>query len=115
MVKLSMGTATQSRKIVNSNCILYDWCSGLVLRPLRSACFESLGTIEEYHASIDAALISVRQAASNCDLKPKTLYNWIESGKLRQEHGLRPWGKRWRIEWPVLKACIDRGEFASCS
>jgi hypothetical protein len=60
-------------------------------------------------------LVSVATAAAKCGFKPKTLYNWIESDKLRQEHGLRQFGKRWLIIWAVFKACFDRGEFASCS
>jgi hypothetical protein len=53
--------------------------------------------------------------ATNLGFKAKTFYNWIETGKLREEHGVRSFGRRKRIEWTVLKACFDRGEFASCS
>src|ERR1700722_5155826 len=99
-----MVNLNHSTRIVNSDCLLVDACAGIVLRPLATARFEYVCDVDKLGALADReTLISVRAAASNCGYKPKTLYNWIESGKLRNEHGLRPWGKRWRIDWAVFK------------
>lgn len=111
-----MSTSTQFPKTVNSNCLLVDYCAEIVLRPLLNARFELVCDPDKFQAMAkEPVLIPVRATASNCGFKPKTLYNWIESGKLRDEHGLQRWGRRWRIEWVVFKACFDRGDFASCS
>jgi hypothetical protein len=59
--------------------------------------------------------VSVAEAARRCNLKPKTLYNWIEKGCLGQEHGVRNICGTYRIDWPLFKAWIDRGELASCT
>jgi hypothetical protein len=58
---------------------------------------------------------TVAQAARLYGFKPKTLYNWIESGKLRKEHGLLRLGRECRIELRTFKAAIDRGEVGACS
>ena len=60
-------------------------------------------------------LAKIPQAAKQCGFRPKTFYNWIESGKLTKEHGLRSFGREYRIDWRLFKACVDRGEFAPCS
>jgi hypothetical protein len=105
-----------SVRIVNSNCLLVDCCAGVVLKPLPSARFKYICDVDTIGAvANDRALVTVPTAAANLGFKAKTLYNWIESEKLRQEHGLRHFGKRWRIDWAVFKECCDRGEFGSCS
>lgn len=58
---------------------------------------------------------TVAQTADLYGFKPKTFYNWIETAKLRKEHGLLRVGRECRIELRAFKAAIDRGEFAPCS
>jgi hypothetical protein len=118
-----MVNATRSKKqepeIVNTSCpLVVDFCSGEVLEPLPSARFRRVCKIDEFDrfASGEPVVITVAETARRIDCKPKTLYNWIETGKLRNEHGLRRLGPaRWRIDWAIFKACFDRGEFAPCS
>jgi len=59
--------------------------------------------------------ITVEQAAKLCSLARKTLYSWIETRKLRAEHGLRKFGGQYRIEWNTFEAAVARGEVGSCS
>lgn len=111
-----MTRLNHSTRIVNSDCLLVDCCAGIVLRPLKSARFEYICDVDNLGVLAgEPVLISLNATAKQCGLKRKTLYNWVENGKLREEHGLRRWGKRWRVEWVVFKECFDRGEFASCS
>jgi hypothetical protein len=56
--------------------------------------------------------VTVTEAAQLCGYRAKTFYNWIETGKLRLEHGLRRFGRECRIEWKSFKVSVDRGEFA---
>lgn len=58
---------------------------------------------------------TIEQAARLCGFKAKTFYNWIAEEKLRAEHGLRRFGREYRIDWKMFKAAVDRGEVASCS
>jgi hypothetical protein len=57
---------------------------------------------------------TVKQAALLCGFRPKTFYNWIAKGQLREEHGLRRMGRDYRFDFRILKAAIDRGEVPSC-
>jgi hypothetical protein len=112
-------TSNKSRSIVNTDCpFVYEFCTGRVLKPLASARFEFVGNISDFEPEAEE-LISVAEAAKRIGLKPKTLYCWIESARLRPEHGLRHFGSRKLIDWAIFKACLDRGEFAgsdpSCS
>jgi excisionase family DNA binding protein len=59
--------------------------------------------------------VSVEQAAKLCGFARKTLYVWIETGKLRSGHGLRKFGGQYRIEWKTFEAAVARGEVGSCS
>jgi len=59
--------------------------------------------------------ISVADAARLLSCPRKTVYNMIEGKRLRREHGLRPWGKRWKLHRPTFQACVDRGDFSLCS
>ena len=103
-------TSIRSPQIVNSNCILYDYCAGLVLTSAPGTSLKVLGPIRDYLPDI---LLSVHEVARRCSLAEKTIYNWIETGKLRHEHGLRMIGKKTRrIDWMVFKACIDQDAFA---
>jgi len=112
-----MGSSNHSPKIVNTSCpYVVDYCGGLVLRPPPGTRFEVVCSVDDFRAeSEEAFMTTVSKTAQRCGFRPKTLYNWIETGKLREQHGLRRWGKRWRIEWRIFKASFDRGEFASCS
>jgi hypothetical protein len=109
----AMHTSNHKKQLVKSSCqLLIDPCAGAYLRPLPDAQFEFVANIVDVEREIRENLISVAEAARRIGLKPKTLYCRIECGRLGKEHGLRPWGKRYRIEWPVFKACLDRGDFA---
>lgn len=109
-------SSIRSPRLVNSNCILIDYCAGLVLQSAPDARFKVLGNVDQFMSDI---LLSVREVARKCSLAEKTIYCWIETGRLKHEHGLRTFGKRHRIDWAIFKACVDRGEFAgsdpSCS
>jgi excisionase family DNA binding protein len=52
------------------------------------------------------------QCAAQLQLSRWTIYHWIGDGKLAESHGLRRIGRRWLIEWSVLKAAIDRGDLS---
>src|SRR5271156_3571991 len=115
-----MSSSNHQKQIVKSVCsLLIDPCAGAYLRPLPDARFEFVGDIvvgtkaDLLNSQVRENLITVAEAARRIGLKPKTLYCRIECEKLQKEHGLRPWGKRYRIEWPVFKACLDRGDFAA--
>jgi excisionase family DNA binding protein len=106
----SMGNATatsnKSRSIVNTNCpYVVEFCTGRILKPLASARFEVVGNIATFDREAEENLISVAEAASRLRLKPKTLYCWIEKGRLQDRQGLRTLGTRHRIDWSVLEAC----------
>lgn len=58
---------------------------------------------------------TVEQAAKLFSFARKTLYGWIETRKLRPEHGLRKFGGQYRIEWKTFEAAVARGEVGSCS
>jgi hypothetical protein len=116
----AMHSSNHKKQLVKSSChLLIDPCAGAYLRPLRDTQFEFVGTFADLELEIRETMISVAEAARRISLRPKTLYCWIECERLRKEHGLRPCGKRYRIEWRVFKACLDRGDFAgsdaSCS
>jgi hypothetical protein len=113
----AMRSENQSRKLVNTSCsFLIDPCAGTILRPLSGSRFEFLCNIDGLaNGDSDLPLVSVAEAARRCALRPKTLYHWIETGKLRREHGLRTIGARHRIEWPVFRRCIERGDLSPCS
>jgi hypothetical protein len=121
-----MMNATRSEKqtprLVNSNCpIIWDPCSGEVLAALPGTKFKYVCKIEDFRkdylkslfGSVD--VVKVSDAARLIHCSTKTLYNWIESEKLRAEHGLRPLGKRWRIDLTVFLPAFDRGELGRCS
>jgi hypothetical protein len=114
-------SSKKSRPIVNADCpFVFAFCNGSVLKPLPGARFERVCSIEEFLAAPNGeGLLSIAEAARRSGFKAKTIYCWIENQKLRNEHGLRTIGKRHRIEWPIFKACLDRGDFAgdfaSCS
>jgi hypothetical protein len=106
-------TSNKSRSIVNSDCpYVVEFCTGRILRPAPSARFEVVGNITDFERDAEENLISVAEAAKRVGLKPKTMYCRIETERLRSEHGLRTIGNRHRIDWPVFKACLDRGDFA---
>lgn len=75
----------------------------------------SLPEVKGEGADTIPLLAKISQAAQLCGFKPKTFYNWLETGKLTKEHGLRSFGREYRLDWRIFKACVDRGEFASCS
>ncbi len=50
------------------------------------------------------------QCATRLQLSRWTIYHWIGDGKLAECHGLRRLGRRWLIDWVILKSAIDRGE-----
>lgn len=110
----AMGTSKHTPEIVNTSCpYVIDYCGGFVLRPLPGSRFERVCTVVEFEALANREiLVSVAEAARRSGFKAKTIYCWIESQKLRNEHGLRTIGKRHRIEWSIFKACLDRGDFA---
>lgn len=112
----AMRTQKQTPEIVNNDCpYLIAACNGDVLRPLPGSRFVRVCKVEQLDSYAEReALVTVAEAARRIGLKPKTLYNCIEAGRIRREHGLLAWGKRWRIEWAVFKACFDTGAFA-CS
>ncbi len=116
----AMHSEKQTPEIVNSSCaVVVDFCTGDILEPLPGARFRRMGRIDnlEKFAKGEDLVISVDEAARRIGCKRKTLYNWIESDppKLTEKQGLRPMGKRWRIDWAIFRACFDRGEIPPCS
>jgi len=108
-----MPTTKKSHLTVNSSCVLYDWCTGRVLRPYASARFEVLGSIEEYERAAQTdQLLSVNETARRVGLKPKTLYNQIENGRIGAEHGLVRLGRNVRLDFQKYRLCVERGDFA---
>jgi hypothetical protein len=104
--------------LVKSSCsLLIDPCAGAYVRPLPGTHFEFLGRLEEFRPESEGGnpLVDLAEAARRLGYERDTLYNWIYEGKLRPEHGLKKIRGRWRINWPALLDCVDRGEFASCS
>ena len=61
-------------------------------------------------------LAKISQAAQLCGFKPKTFYNWLETGKLPERTRTSPHrDANTGSTGALFKACVDRGEFASCS
>lgn len=110
-------TSKHSLEVVNSNCpFLISCCSGEVLKPLPGARFQRVCSLEEFETwGAGGSLISVAEAARRIGYKPKTIYCWIEKGRLGHEHGLRTVGNRHRIEWWEFKTAVDNGGFGRCS
>jgi excisionase family DNA binding protein len=52
------------------------------------------------------------QCAAQLQLSRWTIYHWIGDRKLAESHGLRRIGRRWLIDWALLKAAIDRGDLS---
>jgi len=62
-------------------------------------------------AALDPVYITLAETARLSSLSIRTLYNWIQIGKLTRERGLRKMGNKCNIEWAVFKAAIDSGGF----
>jgi hypothetical protein len=55
---------------------------------------------------MDTEYVSIGEAARCADIAVKTLYNWINLGRLTREHGLCRAGRRRLINWPVFEAKV---------
>jgi excisionase family DNA binding protein len=110
-------TPTKSVVIVNTNCpYLIACCNGEVLKPLPGARFERVCSIDEFEKWADSEpLISVEEAARRIGYKRKTIYCWIEKGRLGREQGLRSVGNRHRIDWWTFREAVSNGGFGPCS
>ena len=62
-------------------------------------------------APLEPVYITLAETARLSSLSIRTLYNWIQIGKLTRERGLRKMGNKCNIEWAVFKAAIDSGGF----
>src|SRR5271156_5470373 len=58
-------SSNRSPQLVNSNCILIDYCAGRVLEVPPGARFKVLGDIDQFMPDI---LLSVRDVAQKCSL-----------------------------------------------
>jgi hypothetical protein len=112
-----MHSTNHSPRLVKSNCLLLDPCEGILLRAFPGTHFEYVGKVDQFQPESHGGnpLIDLAEASRRLGNERDTLYNWIYAGKLRPEHGLKKIRGRWRINWPVFMACVDRGEFASCT
>jgi hypothetical protein len=106
-----------SREIVKADCLLLDQCSGYILKPLPGAQFEKLCHVAELDKFVERnrPLISLGEAARRIGCQRKTLYNYIAEGRLTEKEGLRPLGKRWRIDAFVFMESFRNGEIPSCT
>lgn len=113
-----MASTNHLPRLVKSSCgLLLDPCEQTLLRPLPGAHFEFVGKVSEFKPESDGGepWIDLAEAARRLGYERKTLYGWIEKGILRADQGLKRIRGRWRVNWPILLDCVERGELGSCS